>query len=243
MRTASDIKPDYLVRSDKPGTFLVTKWEGSDRPSAVYTITESNRGLSCNCPNSYRDKNCKHIQLVKDYIKKPSEANLKTTSKVINSAMIGLVVESTMVSKFQKELAKVMKDYNPILIEDLHVTLALLPKVETSLLDDAMKDVAAFEPEFRTLDLEVFAGRDFDYLVFKLQPDSHYKELTELLKLTLDAQVRPDSIPHVSIMKFNHGHLKEIEEKVEAIRVPSFHLVPTSVGVWNSTNIFKEARI
>jgi len=106
-----------------------------------------------------------------------------------------------------------------------------------------MKDVKTFEPEFRTLELEVFAGRDFDYLVFKLQPDSHYKELIDLLKLTIDAQVRPDSIPHVSVMKFKHGHLKDIEEKVEAIRVPSFHLVPVSVGVWNSTNIFKESRI
>lgn len=234
------MEPDYLVRKDKMGTYLVTKWEGGAQPTAIYTVTDTNRGMTCNCPGSYRDKNCKHIQLVKEHIKNPD----KTMSKVITSAMIGLVVESAMVSKFQKELVKHLSQYNPQIVEDLHVTLALIPQAQTHQLDEAVKDVATFEPEFRTLELELLPGKDFDYLVFKLMPDSHFKELTDLLKLTVDAKIRPDFVPHVSIMKFSHGNFDEILEKVHSIRVPSFHLVPTSVGVWNSSfNMFKESRI
>lgn len=69
-------KPEYLVRKDKQGTHIVTKWEGGERPTAIYTVTENNRGMSCNCPGSHRDKNCKHIQLVKEHMKKKTESSI-----------------------------------------------------------------------------------------------------------------------------------------------------------------------
>ena len=78
----SAFKPEYLVRRDKQGTYVVTKWEGGERPTAIYTVTENNRGVSCNCPGSYRDKNCKHIQLVKEYMKNPkSESSISQWSQ------------------------------------------------------------------------------------------------------------------------------------------------------------------
>ena len=158
--------------------------------------------------------------------------------------MIGLVAESSLLTKFQKDVANAMEDFKPIAIEDLHVTLALIPQAQSHELEAALKDVATFEPEFKTQQLVLLPGKDWDYLVFKLKPDNHFNELIELLKLSVGAQVRPDFIPHVSIMKFPHDHFEEIKKKLEDFRIPNFSLVPVKAGLWNSSfNLFKEVRI
>lgn len=168
----------------------------------------------------------------------------KTTSKLVNSAMIGLVVESSLLSKFQRDLLKDFSDFRPQAIKDLHVTLALIPQAQSHELEEALKDIAVFEPEFKTQQLVLLPGRDWDYLVFKLKPDQYFGELIELLKLSVGAQVRPDFIPHVSIMKFPHGHFEEIKERLGSKTLPNFHLVPISTGLWNSSfNMIKEVRI
>lgn len=65
-------KPDYIIREVRAGTneYEVTKWIGGKNPDEIYRCLHNkvNNRWSCSCPA--RMFTCKHIGMVKDWIKK-----------------------------------------------------------------------------------------------------------------------------------------------------------------------------
>lgn len=61
---------DYLIRKEDSNTYLVSKWDGGERPSAVYRIYDTRDGFKCNCRSS---KSCKHIDMLRTLIKAKDE--------------------------------------------------------------------------------------------------------------------------------------------------------------------------
>lgn len=55
----------YLVRQTKKNVFEISKFEDSNYPLDVYTVTNN----KCNCPASWRSANCKHRKLVEEFKK------------------------------------------------------------------------------------------------------------------------------------------------------------------------------
>jgi hypothetical protein len=69
-----DKNPEYIIKDTKtPNQYIVTKWTHGKAPKDVYTISNNNNKWYCNCPahKGY----CKHIDLVKEWIKegKPNQ--------------------------------------------------------------------------------------------------------------------------------------------------------------------------
>lgn len=59
----------FTTISDDIGDILqLAKWDGHQRPAAIYTITQNGQGY-CNCPGSIRGPICKHIELVQKVFK------------------------------------------------------------------------------------------------------------------------------------------------------------------------------
>lgn len=70
-----DKDPEYIIRDDKVmNSYIVTAWTHGKAPSNVYTVSHQTHGNKwvCNCP--VRTPNCKHVKMVKEWIKdgKPS---------------------------------------------------------------------------------------------------------------------------------------------------------------------------
>lgn len=57
---------DYLVKEDRPGVFVVSKWELDKEPSAVYNVERRRDGYVCDCPR--RGPYCKHMGIVERWI-------------------------------------------------------------------------------------------------------------------------------------------------------------------------------
>lgn len=159
--------------------------------------------------------------------------------------MIGLVVNSSILFRLQKQFLLELAIFKPIPIDDLHITLAILPTANSLDVEEAMQDVKTFEPTFTVTRLEILSGiQEFDYLAFKLKPDSHFKELKYLLENTINAIIRPDFIPHISIMKFPKGNFDTIKSEMDEIKIPAINISPTGVGLWNSNQkLAKEIRV
>ena len=67
----SDTKPiSYLIREDSKDQWTISKWEDGVIPVQVYEVKRP-RGntLTCNCPSGYHRKYCKHIDLIRNFIK------------------------------------------------------------------------------------------------------------------------------------------------------------------------------
>lgn len=64
-----DKDPDYLVREVTKGNYQVTKWTKGKEPKEIYDIKhfEKTNKWTCNCPTKI--KPCKHIGMVRDWIK------------------------------------------------------------------------------------------------------------------------------------------------------------------------------
>jgi hypothetical protein len=60
---------DYLIKDgDHKNTYVVTSWIKGKQPKNIYMITHSNNKWNCNCPAKI--KPCKHIDMVRNWIKK-----------------------------------------------------------------------------------------------------------------------------------------------------------------------------
>lgn len=69
-----DKNPDYqIVDAKAKNSYIVTSWTHGKSPKNIYTVTKSGNKWSCDCPT--RTTYCKHIDMVKQWIKdgKPSE--------------------------------------------------------------------------------------------------------------------------------------------------------------------------
>lgn len=64
------MEAEYIIRKEDLNTYLVSKWEGGDQPSAVYRIYITKDGLKCNCKSS---KSCKHINMLREALKRKDE--------------------------------------------------------------------------------------------------------------------------------------------------------------------------
>lgn len=69
-----DKDPDYIIRDagDQLNSYIVTSWTHGKAPTNVYTVNKQGAKWKCNCPT--RTPYCKHIDMVKQWIKdgKPS---------------------------------------------------------------------------------------------------------------------------------------------------------------------------
>jgi len=65
-------EPEYMVRQTKkaPETYQVSKWGGGTGPRDVYRVEHTRDGWICNCPGNLKRGTCKHVDIVKDWIKK-----------------------------------------------------------------------------------------------------------------------------------------------------------------------------
>jgi len=62
----SDI--DYIIKDDKlKNSYVVTSWTTGKAPKNVYTVSKAGNKWSCNCPT--KTSYCKHIDMVKEWIK------------------------------------------------------------------------------------------------------------------------------------------------------------------------------
>ena len=60
---------DYLIREKSMYEYEVSTWTRGDRPTSIYTVRDLGKGKwFCNCAS--RKKPCKHITMVKKWIKK-----------------------------------------------------------------------------------------------------------------------------------------------------------------------------
>jgi len=66
-----DKDADYIIKDSKvPNSYIISKWtRGRGGAKDVYTVTEKSSKWSCNCPSG-RSGSCKHVTLVKGWIKK-----------------------------------------------------------------------------------------------------------------------------------------------------------------------------
>lgn len=71
-----DDDPEYQVRNVSGTHYQVTKWLNGKQPREVFDVMDKGtRGWSCNCPVR---SSCKHIQMVKDWIKAGSPTGIPT---------------------------------------------------------------------------------------------------------------------------------------------------------------------
>ncbi len=56
----------YLVKEERPGVFVVSKWELDKEPVAVYEVQSRKQGYVCDCPS--RAPYCKHMKVVERWI-------------------------------------------------------------------------------------------------------------------------------------------------------------------------------
>lgn len=57
---------DYLVKEDRPGVFVVSKWELDKEPVAVYRVERRRDGYVCDCPSP--KPHCKHMDVVDHWL-------------------------------------------------------------------------------------------------------------------------------------------------------------------------------
>lgn len=63
-----DSDMEYIIKDGSAkNTYIVTSWSSGKQPKNIYTLTNFNKKWSCNCPT--KTPYCKHIDMVKDYIK------------------------------------------------------------------------------------------------------------------------------------------------------------------------------
>lgn len=68
-----DSDVEYLIKDSKTkNSYILTSWTTGKQPKNIYTVTQQKNKWVCNCP--VRSNSCKHIKMVKDWIKdgKPS---------------------------------------------------------------------------------------------------------------------------------------------------------------------------
>jgi len=88
-----DDDPDYLIIDAKvKNSYVVTSWTHGKAPKNVYTVSKAGKKWLCNCPT--RTSYCKHIDMVKQWLKdgKPSEwqVDMKELKKILNSKGVGV---------------------------------------------------------------------------------------------------------------------------------------------------------
>lgn len=73
-----DKDPEYMVVDTKvSNSYIVTKWTNKKDPRDIYHVTKGNDKWFCSCPT--RMKPCKHIALVKQWLKDGKPSPLGTT--------------------------------------------------------------------------------------------------------------------------------------------------------------------
>ena len=80
----------YVARVviDRDECFTVTKFDGSDVPERVYTMSAKNDRLDCDCPSPHRP--CKHARLVQCWLDEgePSSAMAMQFVKITSSRRV-----------------------------------------------------------------------------------------------------------------------------------------------------------
>jgi len=68
---------EYVIREITPNEYGVTKWTKGDTPSQIYSCYDRGKGKwECSCPAR---GTCKHIKMVKEWIKKGKPAAYDTS--------------------------------------------------------------------------------------------------------------------------------------------------------------------
>lgn len=62
------MESSYLIRTDGPNKWLISKWGRGDIPEAVYSVWFTQLGYKCNC-QSRSSVECKHVKMLKEQIK------------------------------------------------------------------------------------------------------------------------------------------------------------------------------
>ena len=75
LEEATLFEPEYMVRETELNTYEVTKWTHGKAPTGIYTVRLFKKE-SCDCPA--RGK-CRHIQIVKDWIKAGKKSAIPLT--------------------------------------------------------------------------------------------------------------------------------------------------------------------
>jgi len=64
-----DKDPDYqIIDAKSKNSYIVTSWTHGKEPKNIYIVNKTGNKWSCNCPT--RTLYCKHIDMVKEYLRK-----------------------------------------------------------------------------------------------------------------------------------------------------------------------------
>jgi len=71
-------EPEYMIRQvgKAPKAYEVTKWTRGKGPAEIYRVVDTGKGLQGNCPAAQRRGYCKHIDMVKEWIKKGKKPSM-----------------------------------------------------------------------------------------------------------------------------------------------------------------------